>query len=73
MTENHFGSHFSPFCWGDVVLPRCCRDALSGRAYWGVPPVGPMNPAGPDGPVVAGGPLTHVGRCLRFSMKFWNR
>ena len=48
---------------GDVVLPRCCWEAPSWRAYWGIPPVGPMNPVGPDGPVVAGGPVR----------TFWNR
>ena len=44
-------------CWGDVVLFRYCREALSGRANWGVLPVGPIDPAGPDGLVIAGGPV----------------
>ena len=35
----------------------CCREAPSGRAYWGSCPVGPMYPAGPDGPIIAGGPV----------------
>ena len=35
--------------WGDVVPFRCCREAPSGRAYWGSSPVGPGGPVGPDG------------------------
>ena len=39
--------------WGEDVVPfRCCREAPSGRAYWGVgasSAVGPMCPVGPYG------------------------
>ena len=35
--------------------------------------VGAANPAGRDGPVVAGGTLAHVGRCLHFFMTFSDR
>ena len=44
------------------VVPAGGSSSVSGANY-----------AGQDGPVVAGGPLARVGRCLHLFMTFWNR
>ena len=55
---------------GDAGLPRCPPFMLPGGSFRLCPLGGSssVGAANPTGPVVAGGPLARVGRCLHFFM-----
>ena len=58
-------------CSGDVVHPRCCREAPFGRAYCPPPPPSwSYEPCWPDGPVVAEGPIGPFGALPPFFHEF---